>query len=319
MKNIFKLLFVLIAASAFLTSCDKETFSESSTNPVDLGLTTYYLQFVDAAQFEETAVSLAGDLVEIETTVAVALMGAPQSSDITVDFVIDPSTTIDPSMYTMSGNSITIPAGKTSGSVSFTTIAANMPVGDTLNFVLNMDAGEHNSPNAAGLKIDYLLKRIEFCPLTNGAADLVGGWSGTDGTFWSSQVTTVLNGDDLVVSGISVNMMEGWWGEPIVAGGSFTMTVAPNGEVDIPRQYIYTSTYGGAEYRYEVEGSGKWTNCGDKPTLLIIYDIYYEGDTDGLAKTYASYLDGTGYFTLDVVLGSKKNAEVLSNFPKMIR
>jgi len=114
-------------------------------------------------------------------------------------------------------------------------------------------------------------------------------------------------------------MIEGWWGEPVVAGGTFTMTVAGNGIVDIPRQYLYTTTYNGAEYRYEVEGTGKWTNCGANPTLLLIYDVYYEGDATGLAHDYAGYLDGTGYFTLDVVLSSKKSAEVLTNFPKMIR
>ena len=295
-------MFVLIAASAILSSCDKETFSESSVNALDLNETAYYLQFVDASKSMETGVTLAGGLVEIETTVAVALMGVPQSTDITVDFAVDASSTIDATMYTFSANSITIPAGETSGSVVFTTVAANMPVAESLDLVLNMDAGVHNNPNPAGTQINYELLRIAFCPLVNGAADLVGSWAGTDGTFWASQITTVVNGADLDVTGVSFPMMTGWWGEPIVAGGTFTMTVAGNGFVDIPRQYIYTTTYGGAEYTYEVEGSGKWTNCGAKPTLLITYDIYYPGDTDGLAKTYSGYLDGTGYFTADITL-----------------
>lgn len=318
MKNIFKILFVFIATGLLLTSCDKATFFETGTSAPDANA-TYYLQFVNASQSMETGVTEDGGLVEIETTIAVALMGAPQSSDITVDFAVDASNTIDASMYTMSANSITIPAGKTSGSVTFSTIAANMPVGETLKLVLNMDAGVHNNPNPNATQINYSLKRIEFCPLANGAADLVGSWSGTDGTFWDSEVVTTLNGDKLSVTGLSFPMIQGWWGEAIIAGGSFDMTVKGNGLVEIPRQYIYTTDWGGTPYRYEVEGSGKWTNCGASPTLLITYDIYYEGDAAGLAKNYASYLDGTGYFLLDVTLGSKKNAEVISTLPKMIR
>jgi hypothetical protein len=318
MKNIFKYLFVFIAAGALFVSCNEESNFAALTKAPDANA-EYYVQFIDAAKTMETGVSLDGDLVEIQTTVAVSLMGMPQANDIDVNFTVDPSSTIDPSMYTMSANSITIPAGKTSGSVTFSTIAANMPVGTPLKFVLNLDAGTHNSPAAAGTKLVYDLLRIKFCPLENGAADLVGSWAGTDGTFWASQVTTTLNGDNLDVTGLSFPMITGWWGESIIEGGTFTMNVAGNGKVDIPRQHIYTTEWSGAPYRYDVEGSGTWTNCGDKPTLLITYDIYYEGDADGLAKTYASYLDGTGFFLLDVELGGGKKAVVTEMPTKVAR
>jgi len=206
MKNIFKLLFVFIAAGALFVSCDKITYFEENSQAPDANA-TYYLQFIDAAQVGETGVSLDGGLIEVETTVAVALMGLPQSADITVDLALDASSTIDASMYTLGASSITIPAGETSGSVTFSTVAENMPVGETVHFVLNMDAGAHSSPNPAGTQINYTLKRIEFCPLVNGAADLVGAWSGTDGTFWNSQVTTTLNGADLDVTGLSFPMI----------------------------------------------------------------------------------------------------------------
>lgn len=306
MKNIFKLLFVLIATGVFLTSCDQSTFFDSNPTAPD-ATATYYLQFVDATQSGETGVTLDGGLVEIETTIAVALMGTPQSADITVDFAVDAANTIDASMYSMSANNITIPAGKTSGSVTFSTVAANMPVGETLELVLNMDAGAHNNPNPAGTQINYSLKRIEFCPLDNGAADLVGTWTGSDAWFGNSATATLnTDGVSLDIYGLSHDFIASWWGEPVVAGGTATATITGNGGIIIPRQYAYTTVWSGANYDYEIEGTGKWTNCGDSPTMLITYDIYYPGDAVGLGATYSPAYLPTPYLTADLTLSGKK-------------
>lgn len=320
MKNIFKLLFVLIATSALLSSCNKETFSESSNDAVDLNSTTYYLQFVDAAQSGETGVSLDGGLIEVETTVAVALMGVPQKTDITVDLTLDASSTIDASMYSLGASSITIPAGQTSGSVAFSTVAANMPVGETVKFVMNMDGGTHNNPNPNGTQVNYTLKRIAFCPLDNGATDLVGAWSGSD-AWYGSGFTVALNADgiNLDVTGLGWDFLDSWWGEPVVAGGTCKMNFFGNGVVEIPRQDYCTTIYDGANYDYEIEGSGKWTNCGDSPTLLITYDIYYPGDIDGLAATYSPAYLPTPYMTADAVLSGKKSVTQVIELPKVER
>ena len=301
MRKILKFLFVFIAAGTLLISCEEvQTNHAMLTNPPDINA-TYYLQFLDAAQTAETGVSVDGELIEIETTVAVALMGMPQDADINVDIAIDGSSTIESDMYTVSANSITIPAGKTSGSVTFTTIAENMPIGETVNFIANMDAGEHNSPSAAAIQVNYSLKRIEFCALDNGAADLVGTWSGSD-AWYGTGCTTVLNGDNLDVTGLGWDFLEQWWGEPVIAGGTCLMNVFANGIVEIPRQAYCTTIYDGAEYDYEIEGTGKWTNCGDKPTLLITYDIYYPGEEVGLAAQYSPAYLPTPYMTADVTL-----------------
>ena len=301
MRKILKFLIVFIAAGVLFVSCEEvETNHAMLTNPPDINA-SYYLQFLDAAQSAETGVSIDGDLIEIETTVSVALMGMPVSTDITVDIAIDGSSTIGSDMYSMSASSITIPAGKTSGSVSFSTIAENMPVGETVNFVANMDAGEHNSPSAAATQVNYTLKRIEFCALENGAADLVGAWSGSD-AWYGSGCTTVLNGSNLDVTGLGWDFLDAWWGEPVIAGGTCTMNFFANGIVEIPRQAYCTTIYDGAEYDYEIEGTGKWTNCGDTPTLLITYDIYYPGDEKGLAATYSPAYLPTPYMTADFTL-----------------
>lgn len=300
MKNIFKLFFAISIAAMFLPSCDEEIAFDALTSAPDANA-GYYLQFINAAQSFETGVTEAGGLVEVEKPIGVVMMGMPQSQDIQINLSVDPSSTFGSGMYTLSSNSITIPAGKTSGSVTFKTVASKMPVGQTLKLVLKVDAGEHNSPNPNGIVLTYNVKRIEFCPLVNGAADLVGSWSGDD-AFYNSSITTVLDGADLEVSGMSNSFIADWWGEPVVSGGSCTMIVKGNGKVEIPRQYIYTTVYDGANYDYEIQGSGKWENCAGKPRLLITYDIYYPGDEKGLAATYSSYLDGATVLTADITL-----------------
>jgi len=315
MKNILKILFVFMATGALFISCENQDTNFDALTKAPDAKASYYLQFIDAAQSFETGVTEAGELIDIETTVSVVLMGMPQSQDITVNFAVDPSSTITSGMYVMSANSITIAAGKTSGSVTFSTITENMPVGQTLELVLNMDAGDHNSPNPNGIKLDYSLKRIEFCPLENGVDDLVGSWSGDD-AWYSSIITTAASGADLEVSGMSVGFINDFWGETVTSGGTITMTVYGNGILDIPRQYIYTTDYNGSPYDYEIEGAGKWENCGGSPRLLIQYDIYYPGDERGLAAQYASYLDNIPYLTADVTLSGAKSAKVIKHITR---
>jgi hypothetical protein len=310
MKNILRILFVFMATGALFFSCENEATNFDALVKAPDANASYYLQFIDAAQSFETGVTVDGDLIEIQTTISVVLMGSPQAQDITVNLVVDPASTIASDMYTLSATNITIPAGKTSGSVDLTTIAAKMPAGQQLELIINMDAGEHNSPNPVGTKIDYQLKRIEFCPLVNGVADLVGSWSGMDATY-SSVITTAVDGEDLAVSGMAVGLITDWWGETIIAGGTITMTVYANGLVDIPRQYIFTTTYAGSPYDYEIKGSGKWTNCGAHPTLLITYDIYYAGEDAGLAQQYGlGYGLGAPYLTSDITLSGKKSLQM---------
>lgn len=158
----------------------------------------------------------------------------------------------------------------------------------------------------------------KYCPLANGAADLVGTWSGTDGQgdyTYPSEITTELSGEKLAVSGMSVGFINDFWGEAVIEGGTFLMTFNLDGTVNIPKQYIYTTEYDGAPYRYEVKGSGTWDNCGSEPALLIDYDIYYEGEDVGLAEQYNSYLGGVKYLTADIKLSGTKSAQIFKQLP----
>ncbi len=138
--------------------------------------------------------------------------------------------------------------GATVSSVSDDTKTANVlfttiPAHDTaLIKVTETTSGGVVSPERV-IKV----KVNPYCPLANGIATLVGTWSGTDGqgvdyTFNTTSVTTVVNGTKLEVGGVNVDFMAEFWGENIVTGGTFLMTVNTNGTVDIPQQYFLPRT-----------------------------------------------------------------------------
>nr|WP_321407922.1 hypothetical protein [uncultured Carboxylicivirga sp.] len=211
-------------------------------------------------------------------------------------------------VITNTDNIFTIPA-----TVSFAageeTTSFDVTVAETADFdvyyAIELEFGEEYFSNP--YKKEYptysgQVMQIYFCPL-NGLTDLVGTWSG-DEQYWATSCITQISGSSLSISGLSEGMIEGWWGEPIIERGTVVMNVnLSDGTIAIPRQYIYTTEYSGDPYRYEIEGTGKWDNCGDSPTLLIEYDIYYEGDAVGLAATYgADYLGGISFFTASLTL-----------------
>jgi hypothetical protein len=141
----------------------------------------------------------------------------------------------------------------------------------------------HGGLTSEAKTLEVLVKK--YCALTNGVKDLVGSWTGIDGEY-DSQITTKVNGTKLAVSGMSAGLIADWWGETIVSGGTFNMTINEDGTLDIPRQSIYTTDYKGALSDYEIEGSGSWDNCGAAPKLEVKYDIYYVGDAKGIGATY---------------------------------
>lgn len=266
----------------------------------------FFVQFKNASQSFETKVdATTNQQIEISTKVVVAIMGLPLDQDLTVNLSVDPSSTLEPDMYVLGSTSLTIPAGSVSASTTVTSVSENMPIDVFLDLVLTMDSGGNNSDS--GTKLVYSFKKFPFCPLTNGAYDFEGSWSVTsqyndyEDPFTAAAVSTTT----LAVSGVGETFIgtSGFWFEDVVSGGTFNMTINGNGTVNIPRQYIYTTIYSGANYDYEIAGSGTWNNCGDKLVLDFKYDIYYPGDSSGLAATYGpTYLSGPdlgGVFTLD--------------------
>lgn len=274
MKNIIKYILIFVIGGLVLSSCEElENNYAAMTNDYDKSNTTYYIQFLNATQSFETAIDEAGLPTDITTTVGVALLGAPQSSDVVVNLVVDGSSTMTSSMYTLGSTSITIPAGSTSGSVSLTALADEMPEGENLTLVLNMEAGGAEAATAA--QLNYSLKRIKFCPLED-LNDLVGSWGGLDSWGYETQVVTFLDGDNFMIDGLTVGWMTDYWGEVIVEQVPLVMIMNPNGTLEIEEQYYMHCTWNGApQPDYSISATGKWDNC--EKTLVIDYNLHQGG------------------------------------------
>ena len=170
--------------------------------------------------------------------------------------------------------------------------------------------------NVGGVTSETFVVKIkvnQFCPLTNGPTDLTGSWSGTDA--WYDSEISMANADatSIKVTGFNAGFIFDWWGEEITEGGTVTMTVNNDGTVVIPKQYLFTTLYDGDPYRYEIDGSGTWDNCGASPTMSIVYNVYYEGEDECYAAPYSPTYLPTPYFTADITLSDKKSQEVFNN------
>ncbi len=152
------------------------------------------------------------------------------------------------------------------------------------------------SLNDVAATYDVLIS--EFCALTNGLSDMVGSWSGTDAEYpdvvTNGIVVTALKDEThLDVTGLNAGWITDYWGEPIVDGGTISITVdLATGVINIPRQYIFTTVWAGENYDYEVQGTGTWENCGASPTMVLTYTIHYAGESSGY-----------GPFTAELTLG----------------
>ena len=219
------------------------------------------------------------------------------SSARTFNVTVSAATTLNSNSFIVPAT-VTIPANSNDGvlkiSFSDTNLGENI---EMLVLQLKAETGVF-----MGGKFTLLVQKK--CSLTNGINDLVGTYSvSTNDDGYENAISAAASGNDLIITGLGQDFITYFWGETVIAGGTCTMTINPNtGALNIPRQYIFTTDYGGIAYDYEIQGSGTWGNCGAKPTLTITYDIYYVGDADGLAKTYASYLPNAylnGTFTLN--------------------
>ncbi len=274
MKKIIKYLLIFVIGGVFLSSCEQpESNWNAMTKDYDKSNTTYYVQFLVSEGSFQTAIDANGDPENIVKTIGVALLGAPQASDITVTLSKNNSSTIGDNMWSLSSNTITITAGSTSGSVTLTALASAMIEDETVTLVLDMDAGGAEASSA--VQLNYSLNRIKFCPLDE-MNDLVGSWKGTDSEGNPSQVVTSLDGDKFMIDGLNVGWMEGYWGEVIITQTPLVMIMNPNGTLEIELQEYMTTTWNGdPQPAYSVAATGKWDNC--KKTLVIDYDLYQGG------------------------------------------
>ena len=265
MKRTFRYLLILVIGGTFLSSCEQpESNWDSMTNDFDKNNPSYYVQFLNSSGSFETAVDAQGNPSNIVAPIGVALLGAPQGSDITINLVKDPSSTIEDKMYTLSSNSITIAAGSTSGSVTLTAIASEMVEDETVQLVLNLDAGGKEATSAT--QLSYNLKRIKFCPWA--VDDMVGTYTGTDfngysQTTSSGKTFTVAKVDDshIEVSGMGAALYADIWAETVTGGDKVLMTVNPNGTLSFENQFLCQTDNVWDYYMGPGGGTAKWDGC----------------------------------------------------------
>lgn len=276
MKNILRTIFIFVVGALILVSCEKkETNFAAMTKDWDPNNTTYYLQFVKATQTLVTAIDYSdGSLIDISTTIGVALIGNPLSTAITIPISVDAASTISSDMYTLSSTSITIPAGKSSGSITITSVTENMPIDVPLTFIVKLGSS-NDAPT--GTTLTYTMKRFKYCYTDLEA--LAGSYAGTDSDGYATNVSTKYENGVLYVNGIGEGWMVFYWGEPILERAWLPMVVDQvSGEFTIAKAYAMTTTWAGAPYRYEVSGSGVFDAC--KGLMTVTANIYYEGDAD---------------------------------------
>jgi hypothetical protein len=195
MKNILKHFTLIAVVCLVASSCEyDETNLESLSNEVDPNA-TYYLQFQAGELALEIGISPAGEPVEAEALVLVKLLGLPQDQDITVNLTVDGSSTATADMYVLGSNSLVIPAGEVTASTTFTTVSENMPIGDVVKLIINMDSGENTA--TSGTQIIYDMLRPVPCAWIPGVYTVKmvdtysDGWQTDDGNGGSGIQVTI--------------------------------------------------------------------------------------------------------------------------------
>jgi hypothetical protein len=142
-----------------------------------------------------------------------------------------------------------------------------------------------------------------FCPLPFSGFE--GTWTGIDELEdefeYDITVTATLSEDSqILVDVIGSGLMEDedFWGEEIIEGGTFLVTINPDGTLDVPEQFFCdTDLYEG----YKIRGSGTWDNCGASPTMTINYDIWFPDPDESF--WIADHYFGTD-FSATITLGN---------------
>lgn len=161
MKNKLKYIAFLLLASFVVVSCDYDENNYESLIGEPNPNATYYVQFNDAAQLFETSFTPDGEPADVETTVAVKLMGLPRAEAITVGLNLASTNDISSEMFELGSTSLVIPAGQTSASTTLKIFTSMLPVEETSSFVLNIDAGENTA--TAGEVLTYNIFRTPPC------------------------------------------------------------------------------------------------------------------------------------------------------------
>ncbi|MCB0399650.1 MAG: hypothetical protein KDD26_08540 [Winogradskyella sp.] len=221
MKNILKYTFILAGTFLVLVGCEEDLIVYNNST------------FVQLANDSDVAiVENSGTVVEIPVQ-----LGAPQSSDTTVNFDV----TGDASRYSLSSTSLVIPAGETSGSINLTAVDDDEINGD-VEVTVALSASSGLPVGLGGEGINKVSKTITIVddnvPCNNYVITVVADRWGSE-VMWDiidTNGSVVVSGgpyDDLPAGAtqtdvVNVNIPDGcytfrafdWYGDGWTAGGA---------------------------------------------------------------------------------------------------
>ncbi len=280
-----QLVYILTSIFLFfgLTNCDEDLNKPDELNLISFG-------------------SISNDIIvekNINSELEVDLYSSLESAtERTYMISIEDDSTIDPDTYTLA-NSITIPSNSNKGSALLTINSTLLnKEGDILVLGIETEEEVFTSENKT---INITLT----CPFVNGAADLVGPWAGKDAsdpesvTIITSSVLNLEDSSKIDIDKLGQAFMSDFWFETVISSQPISLEIGLNGQINIGRQYIFTTEdYGDT---YEIEGTGEWKNCENKPQLILYYNIYYYGATVSIISEYPNFFPD-GYLKATLTL-----------------
>lgn len=171
----------------------------------------------------------------------------------------------------------------------------------------------------------YSLKKA----LAHPSSPHTGKWFGTDGQYLDggayvypeSKVETKIGCAGFLIYGLNNGWISDFWGEEVIDEGEVVYTFDQEaGTVNIDRQYAFTTLYSGAEYPYEIEGTGTLDVSGEYATMTITYELFQDGFSPsqwGFENGYMESTKFTAVLTLapprTMAVGMLKTAKLTSS------
>jgi hypothetical protein len=191
-----KYIYILFASLGLLTSCDEDVVIYDVDNGQEV------VAFNGSASVDLPVTIEGASSVDLEIGVT-----TKSNSDRTYSVGIDPSSTADPSEYTVS-NSVTIPAGEFTGALTVVGNFDAIPDGVTNTLVLNIS---EPSDGVLGQRDQVTVNLFRFCP-----SDLVAefDWTATNYFFQGSPIGGESSGSDAFVASEEAGVYEiegGFW------------------------------------------------------------------------------------------------------------
>lgn len=270
MKKITNILLLFLAVVA-LNSCSEDIPGTEELNYVSL---EWNVPKITVEQGESTSAT-----IKVFTT---QMLGSDRTFSIEV---AEDATTVNSENFTVP-ESVTVPANSNEG--EFTVSVSDNSLGldpETLSLKIGKNEGVFTS--------EPLTVTIQkTCTLD--LNDFVGTYAGdTEGDWGPTQVVTTLDEDgNLLITGVGVSFLTGYWGEIItsmeelpvnvdMATGDFTIDEAP---------YITTTYEGEPQPTYYLKATGNLNACTG--VMTIRYDFIQEG-----VGSYVEYFESQTLFT----------------------